>query len=417
MRWLEILISIVFSGYVLYRKDLFLLWIPFLSLTGRWLLVMDILPREYSSMCSYVEILMIILILIDSFKDNEKFDLTAIYIFLIGISSAFSLIQSNGHFYFSLFFVFCFFSGPWIYLFLLKQIKKNNLLITVDLIVLIWTCLGYINKIIFGYLSGESAIFQRVGGYFGSNRLANILILLLPLVKRKWIIYLASILLLSQFSKGIYGALILYLILWIIIINRKILRMLIPIAVICAIFLPQILNITFTSNSKPMTLKKNLIGRMTKADEDSLWQSLYMRIMIDERFDIWKFGLERGKESSFTGIGLGGSLWEFQKHTKEIYSNFHNIYLTLLVEGGIVHMITFIIFLFYILLRSFLVNSYAFIGLFTWSFYGLYNGQLFDVSRAPTCADYYYLLLVAAIVSYSYEKSLQTKNKKMPFTL
>lgn len=401
--------SLSLSLFFIYRKDHFLLWVPFFALTGRWLLTLEIIPREYTAICSYTEIILVGLISIQ--YSRKKLDITAILLLFLGISSVFSLFLSSEHFLFSLFFSICFICSPWIYLFFKDLLLKTNTDILINRIVLIWISLGFLNKIVFGYLNGGAALFQRAGGYFGSNRLAGVIFLLLPLVKNKWITYSAILLLFSQFSKGIIYTLVIYLFFWTYYINRKAFKIVCITFLSLIVFGSNIANIGFQSDGKTVTVKENLVGRFTKGDEQSLIRSLIERVLIDERFVIWNLGIERAKDAYFNGIGLGGSLWEFKKYYTETYGNFHSVYITSLVEGGLVFSLLLLALLIHLWWYAYKSNRRAFIGLIIWSIYAVFSGQLYDVSRAPTCADYFYLLFVAAIVRCSGMEIVQCKTE------
>jgi hypothetical protein len=408
---LEVAASFLLTIVILFKLDWFLFWIPFLSLTGRWLLMLDIIPLEYQSLCSYAEFFTIIWMTIK--YSREKLDNTAVWILLVGLTSIFSLFHAGTHFFYSLFFTSIFIAGPWIYLFFLNNMKEIQDSYLVDWTVLLWTVFGFLNKIYFGAMAGASPIFQRAGGYFGSNRLAGILILLLPLVRRKWIFFLAIALMLTQFSKGILGVLLFYAIVWLITVDRKMIKIAIPALLIGLLFFGQIMSIELSSGTGTISIMDNMIGRFTKADEDNFLRSLIMRVLIDERFDLYRLGIERAHDTVYMGVGLGGSMWEFEKYYHDVYSNFHNLFLTSLVEGGLVFFIAVTVFIIYVTVRAFQVSKPAFVGLLSWIFYGLFSGQLYDVSRAPTCAEYYYLLFVTAFVSFAYANETQNSGAEL----
>ncbi|MFM1602298.1 O-antigen ligase family protein [Helcococcus ovis] len=106
------------------------------------------------------------------------------------------------------------------------------------------------------------------------------------------------------------------------------------------------------------------------------------------RIDIWKKAIEMWKEKPIFGYGINNIKYSYFKYFSEnvIYNSlkggsFHNIFLTVLVVGGIINLISFTILIMYIsyrFLKYLICGKSEYIKLLCILFFGMIFGELFE---------------------------------------
>jgi hypothetical protein len=383
-----------------YRKLLF--WIPFLPFSGIWLYSAKN-PKEWMFINSYVELMLGLFMFFRYFK--VKVDGISALILVTIICAVPSLLNSWGHTFLSLFLFLCLLFGLGIYKFFLcnmKEFLRSNL---IDLSVLMLIFLGISIKVYISARLGESIFLQRGGGILGSNYIGGVLILLLPLVRSNYLKLLTIIFICLQVSRGLYATLFIFAFGWFVLVSKK--QALITLMSVG--FLLFALYLMFASSyleadNITFSVKEFLLGRLRIFDVQDI-ETFLLGVTTDQRVDMWEIGRMALGDNFLVGHGLGASAWVFDSFGYGMASNFHNLYLTLLIEGGLFFFISFICLLAYLLIFSYRHEKTVFVGLFSWAFYGLFGGELYEVGGVATCGNYYYLLFVAAYLKFKRVKN------------
>ena len=125
------------------------------------------------------------------------------------------------------------------------------------------------------------------------------------------------------------------------------------------------------------------------------------RTIGDSRWQVYSQALRLLKKTAFQGIGLGGFFWG-QTLIGEAaeFSNAHNLYLTVLCEGGV----PFFLAVLYLFLKmtslAWVYSRRALLSLWIFLFYGFFSGQLYEASGLVTACDYHYLLFIYAYLNH-----------------
>lgn len=414
----QIIICLILSSVILIYYKKFLLWIIFLPYAGIWAYHLNdpYSPgyfRELMFFSSYLEFIIVSYFMWRWILIKKKSKMS-VWLILMALTAVPSLINSHEHFFLSLFLLYCMVCGAGVYQFFednIAYIESKKLL---DITVLVLLVLGVGIKIYIGLRLNQSFLNQRGGGILGSNTLAIDLLLLLPLVKNRLLFLMTIGFLLLQFSKGIYIALILYAMLWIMFVDK---RSGLAVALLICIFgygmryLGKLIEIN--AGKRTYSLKYFIISRLrihgdftTMGVLSDLWNA----VIHGDRMKLWHMGMNLAKSTFFIGGGPGSTHWELSRiKFPYTYSNMHNIFLTSLIECGIVYTISFVCFIIYILVYAFSVNRRIFVSLAIWTFYQTYTGNIYETGGFATAGGYYFLLFVVAKLFYS-ENSNSIKN-------
>jgi len=426
---LRLFISLFFLIIGIKYRRYFLLLIPFLQYAA---LFMKPYPPEMNFIVCYAELIILSIFALQEglhFKDKPS-----LYLFFFPFLSLPSLLCAQGNLYQSIFIIGLLSLSAFLYCFYLKNMEwllNKNIF---NLIVLVWVVFGISAKVYGGIMLGRTfplstwtyIVLTRSGGLGGSNHAGGIILFFLPFVKDYRILSLTTFFLLSTFSRGIYAPLV---IIWIILLFRifkvrftkkkllevsllirkrnELLKALFLICIIfCLIwhFIPQTYKAEFSKEAFQRILGAESWG-------STISEKIKNRTLKDDRWDIWGQSLRIFKKTSYQGIGLGGFAWgqELIGATYK-YSNAHNMYLTLLCEGGIFFFLGFMGLLFYMFRLAFRYSYSALISLAIFAFYGLYSGEIYEVSRMASACDYYYLIFLLAYLTYM--KKLRIKENK-----
>jgi len=407
------LISIFFLIVSIKYRRYFLLLIPFLQYAGLFLK-----PHhpEINFIISYAELL---ILGIFAFQEGFRLkDTTPQCLFLLPFLSLPSLLCAQGNLYQSIFIISLLSLSAFLYIFYLKNMEwflNKNIF---DLIVLVWIVFGILTKIYVGIMMGRALplptwvyiIINRGGGLGGSNHAGGIILFFLPFVRDYRILSLATLFLFTTFSRGIYAPLIL---LWIILLFiRKKNELLKAFILLCIVFC-LIWNFIPHTDQNRFSFSNYLFNRtigISTSWGTTISEKIKNRIFKDTRWDIYGQALKIFKKTSYRGIGLGGFAWgqEFIGRTRK-YSNAHNLYLTLLCEGGIPFFLGFFGLLFYMFRLAFRYSRNGLISLSIFACYGLYSGEIYEASRLVSACDYYYLIFLLAFLTYM-KKSKEIQN-------
>ena len=428
---LRFFISLFFLIIGIKYRRYFLLLIPFLGYAS-YIFMKEGRPPEMNFIICYAELLILSIFALQEglhFKDKPS-----LYLFFFPFLSLPSLLCAQGNLYQSIFIIGLLSLSAFLYCFYLKNMEwllNKNIF---NLIVLVWVVFGISAKVYGGIMLGRTfplstwtyIVLTRSGGLGGSNHAGGIILFFLPFVKDYRILSLTTFFLLSTFSRGIYAPLV---IIWIILLFRifkvrftkkkllevsllirkrnELLKALFLICIIfCLIwhFIPQTYKAEFSKEAFQRILGAESWG-------STISEKIKNRTLKDDRWDIWGQSLRIFKKTSYQGIGLGGFAWgqELIGATYK-YSNAHNMYLTLLCEGGIFFFLGFMGLLFYMFRLAFRYSYSALISLAIFAFYGLYSGEIYEVSRMASACDYYYLIFLLAYLTYM--KKLRIKENK-----
>ncbi len=137
-------------------------------------------------------------------------------------------------------------------------------------------------------------------------------------------------------------------------------------------------------------------------------------LSVSHRLWIWRFGMERWQEHPLLGWGIGASgpllaLAPYRFHGQEPFAHFHNAYLEVLVEEGLLGLSLWIALIAIVLgacwrsLRRGLVQRP--LGIFLFGSFAMWSlWSLFDVHLTQTHGRFYWLLLMGAMYSFAFKK-------------
>lgn len=372
----------------------FLLWVPLFMVPGIYWVTTRYVPREYTFVECYIELVLVAGLFARWLRGRK--DMVSVMIFFVGLSAVPSLVNSGDHFFFSLFLVLCLVMSAGVYQLFADEMEWMLDKRVVDLTILLWVGLGIFTKVYNAVRLDQSFLYQRSGGIWGSNHLGTILLLLIPFAHYRWVATLGVIFLLFNFSRGIWLALALLALLWGVTVSAR--RAVQGVAALAAVLLLVLL--LLPANLRTMALE--FAGdRYEGMSVDAMGQN--------ERWQIYSSAMRMASATSYVGVGLGGYVWGLSEvlHEQPRFSNAHNLYLTALAEGGVLHAVALLLFLGFLAVWAYMVHRRAFCVLVTWLFYGLYSGEIYNSANLATAGDYYTLLFVAAILMYHTRLQLQ----------
>lgn len=332
----KIVVSSLLGFLILVYYKKFLFWIPFLPYSGIWAYSQDN-PRQYMFVNSYIELLLVIFFMTCWFRERK--DRMSIWLFFMIMLAVPSFLNSKDHIFLSLFLFICLLGGAGVYSFFLKNMESTISSRLIDKTVLIWIILGILIKFYITGRMGESVILQRGGGILGSNHVAGILFLLLPLVQSQLLALTGIIFLMIHFSRGIYIALAVYMLAWMFLVSaRQAVKWLLVICLIIVGFFSLISSAEVVGEKDQVISFSQFLMTRFKIGEAGL-PEVIERWKRDRRFDLLNDALTIAQEVEYTGIGFGGFAWRVQSlgyPNELLYSNPHNTLLTTLVEGGLI---------------------------------------------------------------------------------
>jgi hypothetical protein len=262
----------------------------------------------------------------------------------------------------------------------------------VELAVCVWIVLHFGVRFYFAEARDLDPVQMRAGAIWGTNHLIGILILLLPFVRSRIVFVAVMLTFLFSFSRGAYAAGVMYFMAE---------RCFVPVRErVNYKWVIVLLTVSFIYLVTPEVLLSRVgdfwTVRLSSGGEVNSLGDLKSGFLADEyRTELQRLALTISEEHFFMGIGLGG----FSSHLKEIgypyqFSNAHNLYLTVLAEGGILLTLLVVIVMGYLMWRSFKVEKSIFVALVTFCFYGIFSGQIYEASTQVSLMDFYYLLFI-----------------------
>lgn len=290
----------------------------------------------------------------------------------------------------------------------MKEIIENNV---VDKVLIVWTILAFVYKVISALEVDTWFLLSRAGSsLLAGNHQAMIILLLIPFARRRWVAALSIGFTLLHFSRGVYLSLLLYLFLYFIFISPlKAIKM---VRFSAAIFLMIFIIVRFQFpniyNFAEDALFSRLIMGGTQVTAPMASQNFVLSFNDilnafygDDRNNIQQDALDVAEKTNYIGIGLG----RFLEGTKLIgsprkYSNAHNLYLTLLSEGGILFLLLFVYLLVASIKKAYIFDKRIFVSLIVFAFYGLFSGQIYESTAERSCVDYFYLIFLLAFLEY-----------------
>lgn len=275
--------------------------------------------------------------------------------------------------------VLCF--GP---LFFSMVVKKTDQ--KVDFIVFLLLLMGMYLRIFNTYVYGLEFLLSRYdSSVWGVNSIGAVLLILAPFIIRKWVWLCFSVFILLTLSRGL-------IVVWLIqeiVLNlfrlRKRFKGVYVLGCLCLIFA------LGYSNS----LRSELLSRFFESDKAD-FLSAYTAVLEDERTNIRKVSLDMWTKRPIFGSGIGSFSREL-KNTgyPSVYSNAHNLYLTLLVELGIVGLLIFSTYA-AVMLKNIKYNRFR-ISILSWLVYGLFSGEMYAEGLYLSFFPIYFVFYVAKI--------------------
>ncbi|MHB1126559.1 MAG: O-antigen ligase family protein [Bacillota bacterium] len=388
-------LSVILNIFIITKRKWLFILIPLLPLTSLWL-GKYIISNELLFINAYLEFIILYCLFIITIKEKrlDKQQKGLIILPLLAIPGLIYTATTNtGHFLSSLFLILLLIFSVGIYDYFRKNIKIYEY---IDLAALLWIILNILDKSYIAQAYNRDIIYVRDGGVWASNHVAMVLMLLLPLIKKQSIKIAIYIILLLTFSRGVYLAMIIYLIAWWIFVNKQkaISQAIIIVVIITSVYI--LAPTSFINQSSNF-----FVERFGIENQALTISSMSERVAIDPRWELQKQALEISKKSWYFGTGLGGFAWELEQNGYLFrYSNAHNLYLTLLAEGGIPFFVGIMIFLFILLRLSYRLSRPIFVGIICFLVYGFYSGQIYETAGTVTAMDYYYLLFIYAYLTH-----------------
>lgn len=393
-----------------FRRPYFALLLPFLPLGG-YLYVKD-LPFEYSFLISYVQVVLLTLFMLE----ETLADATSQFLCLYPLLSLPSLPLADMYLGNSIVLTLSFVMSAWLYRYFLRNMQwmlERNFF---EWIVLGWIFIGVVYRVYYGINFGlMEGVLVRSGGWLGSNYIAGMLIVALPFVRWPATIVLSHGYIFLSYSRGVYAMLILY---WLFVLIRfrkkdlmKIGASLLVVGMLIGMFAPASL-MTKTLDLTSGRLFGTGYGENTGIRLNNFWDIDHLKSNLEQerRFEIFMNAFKVWEETGYIGTSLGNYRTVLSRiGDYSGYSNPHNMYLTLLVEGGLPFMLAFLGIFGYGLCLSYKYSIEAFFSLLITGIFGCYSGQLYD-SHTSSLVPYFLFIFILAYVKYK-EQQYNTLDK------
>lgn len=285
-----------------------------------------------------------------------------------------------------------------------------------DRMLAVFTALAWFYKIAYGYQLGIGPLLVRGGGVYASNQYIGVALCLLPFVRSRVVAVVALGTILLQFSRGGYLALILIfalsnltrlpgglptalesLIRW-----RSLFKLL-------AVTAAGVVALVVISPDTGKFLMIRLIGggafginleiaeSLARLPLSDLLALANQSAQGDDRKLIWAAALQIATDNNWVGVGAGNfSIAATALNGELLYSNAHNLYLTLLAELGAGPCVVFVILLLRYAVAAWRYQRTGFVTIITFAIYGLFSGQIYETSSEVSIAQFVVLLHVFA---------------------
>lgn len=410
----------VLSNFIIYyyfkKKNYYILLLfPLFAFSGRWLY--SLTHVENSIYFSYFEIILSILIM----KEYKVKDENTRILYLLPLSSLPSLINISGfdNYLTTAFYFVILMTGVGYYGLFKQNMKRIVLDNIIEKIVIVWTILGIFYKITSSIEMDASFFLVRAGSsLWASNHQAMIILLFMPFIKRKWVLVLSIGFICLHFSRGVYMSLALYVILYFLFFSKINAAKLVAYTA-----LPILLGLVFLNIAYPRIYDfgediiysrfiyggSSILDPMYSGNSTLTISDILQGFQNDDRTNIHEDALKITSTTNYMGIGLGNFLYGlYTIGSPRQYSNAHNLYYTLLSEGGILFLVIFSVFMVSILKKAFIYDRQVFISIVVFLFYGLFSGQIYESTSFRSCIDYFYIIFLLA-----YLKNTQIKSQNL----
>lgn len=404
---MDYLISCIASFICIkYRKPFFIIIIPFFSLAGTFIRRAEF-PVEYGFLISFVELFIISLF----FLEYRLKSVIARYIAFLPFLSIPATLQINDGIGYSVFITLEMFFSAWLYEFFLRNmdfmIKKKFPEIMTVLWIFLAASVRIYNEFVYGenYLPfGEYALIER-GGYMGSNYLGGLILMIFPLLESTFVTVFGVLYMVTTFSRGIFLILFIFVPYKFMMISLRekiqVIKYSIIFIMLASLLIPYQLQDTAYNY-----IQSRIIGNQETHNwltaVDLIGGAAQEKIQNETRSRIFENGLTIFAKSNFFGIGLGQFRWGLELIGElPIYSNAHNLYITILSEGGFLFFMGFMALFIYMILLSVKYSRKGLVSLIIFGIYGLYSGQIYAASNMASSVNYYVLLFVFSYIEYS----------------
>lgn len=290
-----------------------------------------------------------------------------------------------------------------------------------DRMLVAFTALAWFYKFAYGYQLDIGPLLVRGGGVYASNQYIGIALCLLPFVRSRTVALLALGTILLQFSRGGYLALILVFVLS----NLTRLPSSVPTALeslirwgslvkLLAVIAAGVVALVVISPDTGKFLMIRLIGggafginleiaeSLARLPLSDLMALANQSAQGDDRKLIWAAALQIATDNNWIGVGAGNfSIAATALNSELLYSNAHNLFLTLLAELGGGPCVVFILLLLRYAIAAWQYQRTGFVTIITFAVYGLFSGQIYETSSEVSIAQFIVLLHVFAQIDHA----------------
>jgi len=243
-----------------------------------------------------------------------------------------------------------------------------------------------------------SFLFARDGAIAGSNYISQLIFTLLPLTSNKKIGILCTVFLMTYFSRGVTLCLCLYWIWQLAISHNRIKALKELTTALLAMFL---IVVSFQSDVADGIFEFATERLLSHQDTD-----LETRYENESRFELFADSLRLADESNYLGVGPGGFYYSqislLRRDADSFASNAHNLYLTILAEGGAIYLLGNILLYIFILITAVKQrNSKALLSMTLLLVYFAFSGEYYEATRYTTVGPYYFFIFLLAYIKFT----------------
>lgn len=263
----------------------------------------------------------------------------------------------------------------------------------------VWLGLGFFIKFYESAVLHEPWWIQRSGGIWAANHGYGVLLLLLPFVRSRILLWASVLYVVTSNSRGVYVTTIVLALGYVGIgywkaVSKGLIVTAVGVVIALASLSPDIRQpvIDFAT--------ERFFSQGASVDQGAK-RVLASRVGSDERWIIYDAAKRLAPRTSYIGVGIGG----FQYGLPLLgwspdYSNAHNVYLTSWAEGGAPFTLAFGVLLAFGLVMALRFDRRVFVTLVAWLIYALFNGETWESSRVGTAGDYLTIVFVIAYLAW-----------------
>lgn len=401
----SILVIFILLYVAVYNKKALLVVVPITAFSGFMFSDIEVLNPNHFMVAGLAELILLILIAL-----GEKLQgVVPLTLLVAPLAALPSLLQAGDQIYLSIYFITMMSLCAFLY-----QSQRNRMDYIVnhniiDYSILVMVAVALVGKLYTALTSDIdtgvpfmlSFLMARDGAIAGSNFITQLIFTLLPLSRNNVVRSIALCLLLITFSRGAYLCMSIYLV-WYFVFSNAQWKGIVKVCSVITIATASLL--VFNSDVVYSTLDfaKERIVSHESSDIESRYQN-------EERFKIFKDAINIADNSYYLGVGLGGFYYaqnELQGVSADYsVSNAHNLYLTLLAEGGLLPFILLLLSIGISIVWSWPIKqSGAPLAIILLSTYFLFSGSFYESSRYVTLAPYYLWVFLLAYIDYYRKK-------------